>query len=102
MYREFTYCWEEIPIAKLALQRAIKIAGETEELFVIGYSFPYVNRPFDDQIFEAMTKLNRIVIQDPYMKLFNFNEIKSRLQDIIPTSPEVLLSEEGEEFILPR
>ncbi len=43
---------------------AFKIAMEAEVLVIIGYSFPIFNRLLDTQLFNRMTKLRKVYIQD--------------------------------------
>lgn len=43
---------------------AEKIASGTQILVVIGYSFPVFNREIDNKLFNSMTKLKKIYIQD--------------------------------------
>lgn len=72
-----SYVWEMSKSRKLsnAIQQRVK---DTEELIVIGYSFPYVNRMMDKSIFLYMPLLRKVIIQDP-----NFEEIKDRIGAII-------------------
>lgn len=73
-----SYIWENKnleEIKALAKQRVL----DTEELIVIGYSFPYVNRFADEEILKSMPSLKRIWIQDP-----NYDDIEERIKSILP------------------
>lgn len=103
-YKEITYCWEDNKIARIALQRAIKVAESTTELYIVGYSFPFVNRRYDDAIFQSMNNLERVIIQDPYMEKSSFEYIKKRLHKIFPrgNKVEIEYNDYKKEFILPE
>lgn len=78
-----SYVWEEknlVQVLDFAKQRVV----DTEELIVIGYSFPYVNRRVDEQLLQSMTSLQKVWIQDP-----NFEEIEERVKSMLPTSQAV-------------
>ncbi len=69
----FNFAWENDKYFKdkyyghnVNLERAEKIASETEILVVIGYSFPIFNREIDNMLFQKMTNLEKVYIQDKY------------------------------------
>ncbi|MFC2112103.1 hypothetical protein ACFLTA_02450 [Bacteroidota bacterium] len=99
-----SYAWEIPPEENQGLKLAKQIANETEVLVVIGYSFPAVNRIFDDEIFKKMNKVERIIIQDPFMDKSNFEYIKSRLENIVPVDlrGKITYRDIKHEFILPE
>lgn len=74
-----SYAWEEKNMA--ALDNAIeKRVYDTEELIVIGYSFPYVNNKMDSFILESMPRLRKVIIQDLDDK---FEDVKERIEAIL-------------------
>lgn len=97
----FTYCWEPSEYSGHSLDKAIKIANNTEILVIIGYSFPYVNREFDLEIINSMSNLIKIYIQDPNANSSMIDNLKERFEtfenavDIIPIT-------ETNEFYLPN
>ncbi len=102
----YTYAWEVEPSSNQAKFHAQQIALDTEVLVVIGYSFPYVNREIDDQIFRKLIKLRRIYIQNHVpISDERLNFIKSRITKGIPgrksDSIEIELIINPYEFYLP-
>lgn len=78
-----SYVWEEQNLNQVldyAKQRVI----DTEELIIIGYSFPYVNREVDEKLLQAMSSLRKVWIQDP-----NYEEIEERVKSMLPTTKVV-------------
>lgn len=75
-----SYSWEDNAEIDSVVDVVRNRVADTEELIVIGYSFPYVNRMMDTSIFLHMPLLRKIIIQDP-----NYNEIKDRMTAIIKT-----------------
>ena len=74
-----SYAWEERNM--VALDNAIeKRVFDTEELIVIGYSFPYVNNKMDSFIFENMPRLQKVIVQDRDDK---FEDVKERIEAIL-------------------
>ncbi|MEJ0080846.1 MAG: hypothetical protein WDM78_07820 [Puia sp.] len=74
------------------LNEAIKIAGNTQVLVIIGYSFPVFNREIDKRLFENMENLNKVYIQDKYP-----DKIKSTMENAFEIFQE--LSSIGREEI---
>lgn len=72
-----SYVWE-----KSRKQQMVSVINsrchDTEELIVIGYSFPYVNREVDFDIISSMSSLKRVCIQDP-----DFNNVKERVKSML-------------------
>lgn len=79
-----SYVWEKENQEELMglVRQRVK---DTEELIVIGYSFPYVNRSVDEEILRSMPQLKKVWIQDP-----NFDDIEDRVKSMLP---EELLTE---------
>ena len=74
-----SYAWEEKN--QVALDNAIeKRVYDTEELIVIGYSFPYVNNKMDSFILESMPRLKKVIVQDLDDK---FEDVKERIEAIL-------------------
>lgn len=74
-----SYAWEEDNHE--ALENAIEQrVYNTEELIVIGYSFPYVNNKIDSYILESMPRLRKVIVQDLEDK---FVDVKERIEAIL-------------------
>lgn len=72
-----SYAWEKDNISVL-LDKVQKRVQNTQELIIIGYSFPYVNRIVDTQIIQSMDNLKNIFIQDP-----EYNDIEQRVMSML-------------------
>ncbi|HEC42835.1 MAG TPA: hypothetical protein ENI20_08425 [Bacteroides sp.] len=67
---DLTFSWESDNPSN-AEDRAKRVMEKTEELIIIGYSFPELNRKVDESLFLGNKSIKRIQIQNP-----NFNEEK--------------------------
>ncbi|MBS4027702.1 MAG: SIR2 family protein [Ignavibacteriales bacterium] len=67
-------------LTKRAFEFALQIAKQTDELIVIGYSFPDDNREVDKNLLKSMTNLSKIYIQNPDYA------IETKIQSILETS----------------
>lgn len=72
-HNRLSYAWEKDGYEKMKGD-IVKRIIDTEELVVIGYSFPYVNNSVDTFIVENMRNLQKVIIQDP-----NPDAIKERI-----------------------
>ena len=72
-------------------------------LVIIGYSFPYVNRAIDRDIFASMQRLKTIYIQD---KEGVSKEIKERVENIFEyiqrDKPSIVIKEDISQFYIPN
>jgi hypothetical protein len=102
LYNDLTFCWEKNELAKKALERAKIHTSQTKKLIIIGYSFPYVNRDFDDDIIQNMKYLEKVTIQDP-MEDSLFQQISNRLK-LITNNADLKVDhlEFTKEFVLPE
>ena len=76
-HNRLSYAWEKEGFEKLNEAIATRV-NNTEELVVIGYSFPYVNNSIDTFIIRNMRRLQKVYIQDP-----NPKEIEERLRTMV-------------------
>lgn len=74
---ELSFAWEGASRSFL-LESIQSVLSKIKELVIIGYSFPFFNRKVDERLFEGMTSLNRIIIQD-----YKHEWIKDRLEEFI-------------------
>ena len=72
-HNRLSYAWETDYFEPMK-EKIIQRVQDTEELVVIGYSFPYVNNYVDEYIISRMARLQKVIIQDP-----NFEDIKERI-----------------------
>jgi hypothetical protein len=76
---------------------------DCEVLVIIGYSFPYVNRALDREIFASMQRLKTIYIQD---KEGVSKEIKERVENIFEfiqyEKPNIVIKQDISQFYIPN
>ena len=96
-----SYAWEDMNQA--ALEKAIEQrVYDTEELIVIGYSFPYVNNMMDSFILQSMQKLKKVIVQDLDDK---FVDVKERIEAIMEGSNkkiEIVHKKNLQQFYIPN
>lgn len=96
-----SYAWEEKNM--VALDNAIeKRVYDTEELIVIGYSFPYVNNKMDSFILESMPRLRKVIVQDLDDK---FEDVKERIEAIMESGNkriEIVHKKNLQQFYIPN
>lgn len=79
-----SFAWEE-STNKANMNDSIKEATkDTEQVVVIGYSFPFFNRVTDRQIFHGMENLKKVYIQD-----INPTAVSQSIQAVLPTDRTV-------------
>jgi hypothetical protein len=74
-----TFAWEKSPMSAHSDECAHDIAGNTNTLVVIGYSFPSFNRSFDKTLISEMKELKEIIIQVPKESI---DEVVLRIKSI--------------------
>jgi len=96
-----SYAWEEMNLT--ALEDAIEMRTyNTEELVVIGYSFPYVNNKMDSFILQSMPHLRKVIVQDLDDK---FVDVKERIEAILEGSNrkiEIVHKKNLQQFYIPN
>ena len=100
-YNDLTFAWEAGDRQSITIERAKKVVAETEELVIIGYSFPYVNRVIDKDLIGSMLSLKNVFIQDPYINEKRFNLIKRRIHEFNNNEPDVEHIDDAQEFYIP-
>lgn len=97
---ELSYAWEHKGEDALLDTISTRVVN-TEVLVIIGYSFPYVNRKYDRHIFNSMTQLKKIYIQDKNPKYIE-DRIKAIYQFLDRPLPEIQTSTDISQFIIPN
>lgn len=93
---ELEFAWETVPRDNLI--SALKLSLEKiVVLVVIGYSFPFFNRKVDQALFDKMTGLNKIIIQDKYP-----DSIRERLIEFIGEEIPIELRQDVDQFVFPK
>lgn len=97
---ELSYAWEHDGEEALLDTISSRVVN-AEALVIIGYSFPYVNRKYDRHIFNSMTQLKKIYIQDKNPKYIE-DRIKAIYQFLDRPLPEIQTSIDVSQFIIPN
>ena len=97
---ELSYAWEHDGEEALLDTISTRVVN-AEALVIIGYSFPYVNRKYDRHIFNSMTQLKKIYIQDKNPKYIE-DRIKAIYQFLDRPLPEIQTSIDVSQFIIPN
>jgi hypothetical protein len=65
------------------MESLLKTTQDTEQVVVIGYSFPFFNRQTDREIFGSMANLTKIYVQDmmAFIESYHRNPSKHRLEE---------------------
>ena len=88
------------------INSVIPLVKDAKTLVVIGYSFPYVNRPVDRKLVQSMDALRNVYIQDmvasdvqqSFETLLSENQQKGVSQRLIRIHPRTSVSQ----FIIPN
>lgn len=59
-----SFAWENSKNQQNMIESISSTVHDTEQVVVIGYSFPFFNREYDRAIFERMVNLKKIYVQD--------------------------------------
>lgn len=93
---ELEFAWETFPRNTL-LDNIKPVLGKVEVLVIIGYSFPFFNRKVDQQLFDGMTSLQKIIIQD-----MDPEGIRERLIEFIGDEVHIELKRNVGQFVFPK
>jgi hypothetical protein len=94
-----SFAWEDSPNA-LKMRETIKATvADTEQMVVVGYSFPFFNRETDREIIGYMDKLKKIYVQD-----MNADEVEQSLLAVLPEDKKIEIKKEYKcsQFCLPK
>ena len=79
-----SFAWED-SLNQQKMNDTIKnTVSDTQQVVVVGYSFPYFNREIDRQIFKVMPNLKKVYIQDK-----NPNAVMQSLEAVFPAGIEI-------------
>lgn len=79
-----SFAWEEANFKDEWLSTIKSTIEDTEQVVVIGYSFPFFNREMDRFVFRNMPKLEKVYIQD-----INTNAVLQSIHAVLPTNISV-------------
>lgn len=79
-----SFAWEEANFKDKWLSTIKATIEDTEQVVVIGYSFPFFNREMDRLVFRNMPKLEKVYVQD-----INTAAVRQAMQAVLPTNMSV-------------
>lgn len=79
-----SFAWEDSVNKDNMMKSILDATADTEQVVVIGYSFPYFNRETDRAIFNGMANLKKIYIQDIYP-----SAVEQSIQAVLPSNHTV-------------
>ena len=93
-----SFAWEDSPNSVNMMQSMRETTNDTEQVVVIGYSFPFFNRESDRAIFNGMPNLKKVYIQD-----INPEAVIQSLRAVLPVDRKVKVVsvKNCEQFYLP-
>lgn len=93
-----SFAWENSPNSENMLQSLHETTKDTEQVVVIGYSFPFFNRKTDREIFKGMPNLKKVYVQD-----VNPDAVIQSLRAVFPPERiiDVVPIKNCEQFFLP-
>ena len=93
-----SFAWEDSPNNENMMQSLHETTKDTEQVVVIGYSFPFFNRETDREIFKGMPNLKKLYVQD-----VNPDAVIQSLRAVLPIERKIDIVPEKncEQFFLP-
>jgi len=93
-----SFAWEASPNNENMMHSLTETTRDTEQVVVIGYSFPFFNRESDRGIFKGMSNLNKIYVQD-----INPDAVIQSLRAVLPAERkiDIVPIKNCEQFFLP-
>lgn len=94
-----SFAWEEAPNHENLMNSIKATTEDTEQVVVIGYSFPFFNRETDREIFRGMPRLKKVYIQDIHPQA-----VKESIQAVLPDNQMIDLVpiSNCDQFFLPK
>ena len=94
-----SFAWEHSENSQKMKDTIKATLEDTEQIVVVGYSFPFFNRETDREIFRNMNSLKKVYIQDP-----NPKAVRLSLEAVLPdnSSVEIVELSDCTQFYLPK
>jgi len=99
MRTHLSFAWEKSANRDNMMASLSKTTLDTEQVVVIGYSFPFFNRQTDREIIGSMTNLKKIYVQD-----MNADEVEQSLLAVLPEGKNIKIEKvyKCSQFCLPK
>lgn len=94
-----SFAWEASPNDENMMTSLHETTTDTEQVVVIGYSFPFFNRETDREIFKGMPNLKKVYVQD-----LNTNAVIQAIGAVLPNEKKIKVEPVNncEQFFLPN
>ena len=94
-----SFAWEDSPNVSKMREDIKATTADTEQMVVIGYSFPFYNRKADREFIGYMSNLKKIYVQDK-----NPHAVMESIQAVLPdgNSIEIVPISNCDQFYLPK
>lgn len=79
-----SFAWEDSANSENMKRSLSETLADTEQVVVIGYSFPFFNRTTDREIFNAMPNLQKVYVQD-----INPGAVMQSMRAILPVDKKI-------------
>lgn len=99
MRTHLSFSWEKSENHNNMMESLSKTTLDTEQVVVIGYSFPFFNRETDREIIGSMANLKKIYVQD-----MNADEVEQSLMAVLPIDKNIRIEKiyKCSQFCLPK
>ena len=99
MSNHLSFAWETTENHDNMIESLSKTTLDTEQVVVIGYSFPFFNRQTDREIIGSMTNLKKIYVQD-----MNADDVEQSLLAVLPEGKHIKIEKiyKCSQFYLPK
>ncbi len=99
MRNHLSFAWENTENHDNMMESLSKTTLDTEQVVVIGYSFPFFNRKTDREIIGSMANLKKIYVQD-----MNADEVEQSLLAVLPEGKNIKIEKiyKCSQFCLPK
>ena len=93
-----SFAWEKTKNQDKMMESIVSTVDDTEQIVVIGYSFPFINRAIDRAFFASMRRLKKIYVQDKHC-----DAVMQSLAAVLPafTQAQVVPVHDCTQFLLP-
>jgi len=99
MRNHLSFAWESAANHDNMMESLTKTTMDTEQVVVIGYSFPFFNRRTDREIIGSMANLKKIYVQD-----MNADDVEQSLLAVLPEGKNIEIEKiyKCSQFYLPK
>lgn len=100
-YTNLSFAWDNPYLDSNTWGRILPVINDAETLVIIGYTFPFFNRDTDREIFQHMTNLRKVYIQDPNAENLIKNIEPVMMANLSMRNPTIEPIKNVDQFFLP-